>query len=520
MPNVTMNASVWRRLTARLFGVEGMTFPALTPLHGWGRGQTSSRRERQRATLAMRRYGGSMTTPRSDALIFFGATGDLAQKQIWPALQALTKTGRLDMPIVAVGRKDIGVEGIRAKARESLAKAKVEDDGAIEKMVANLRYVAVDYDRPASFAEITRAIGHARRPLAYVALPPEVFETVAEDLSGAGLAKDGRLVIEKPFGHDRASARALARALSKFYPEESVFRIDHYLGKEQVQNIVYFRAANPLFESSWSNAHVSHVEITMAETFGVEDRVGFYERVGAVRDVVQNHLLSVVACVAMELPGACGYEALRERRTKLLSQVKAVSPAELLRGRFDGYLAQEGVAKGSETETFAAMRVSIDSPRWKDVPFFIRTGKELAVTATEVVVHFKGERCPALEDRSPAKGNALRFQLGPNDLITLASNVKTPGEAMAGERRELVLDRSDVPKMKPYERLLGDAIDGDPTLFARLDAVEESWRIVDGALAARTPVAAYAKGSWGPELPEHLIPPGGYSDPHAERAQR
>lgn len=458
-----------------------------------------------------------MSTQRSDAFVFFGATGDLAHKQIWPAMQELAKAGRLDMPVVAVGRKDIGVDGIRRKARESLDGAGAFDAEAFDKLASNLHYVAVDYESPSSFGGIKRAVGGAQRPLSYVALPPEVFAKVAENLADAGLAKDGRLVIEKPFGHDRVSAEELARALGRFYPEASVFRIDHYLGKEQVQNIVYFRAANPLFESSWRSGHVSHVEITMAETFGVEDRVGFYERVGAVRDVVQNHLLSVVACVAMDLPGARGYEALRERRTELLSRVRSVSPEDVLRGRFDGYLDQRGVAKDSKVETFAAMRLFIDSPRWRGVPFFLRTGKRLAVTATEVIVHFHGERCPALDDRSPAEGNALRFQLGPNDLVTLASNVKTPGETMTGERREMIMDRSDVPKMKPYQRLLGDAIDGDPTLFARLDAVDESWRIVAGALAAGSPLVSYPKGSWGPELPERLVPPGGYTAPHVER---
>jgi glucose-6-phosphate 1-dehydrogenase len=454
-----------------------------------------------------------MDLSRSDAFVFFGATGDLARKQIWPALAALVKAGRLDMPIVAVGRKDIGTEAIRARARESLEASGPFDGPAFEKLSSRLSYVAVDYDAPGTFAGIKEAVASARHPLSYVALPPDVFEKVAANLAQAGLAKGGRLVVEKPFGHDGPSARALSEALHAAFPEEAIFRIDHYLGKEQVENIVYFRASNPLFEASWNRDHVACVEITMAETFGVKGRAELYDGVGAIRDVVQNHLLEVVACIAMDLPAERGHAALREARTRLLARIEALDPADVVRGQVRGYRDEKGVRKDSTTETFAALRLRIDAPRWKDVPVFVRAGKSLAVTATEATVRWRGVGHPVLEDGYAPAPNALRFRLGPDNLIALAANVKSPGEPIAGASSELVLRRSADGAMKPYERLLGDAIDGDAAMYARRAAVEESWRVVDGALKAETKLHPYDEGSWGPEEARRVAPEGGWTNP-------
>jgi glucose-6-phosphate 1-dehydrogenase len=454
-----------------------------------------------------------MDRARSDALVFFGSTGDLAFKQIFPALQALVRRGRLAMPIVAVGRKDLGIDSLLARVRASLEASGGVDAPAFEKLSRQLRYVAVDYDDAATFGRIREAIGAAQHPLHYVALPPEVFEKVAANLSKAGLSGEGRIVLEKPFGHDSASARALSKALQEFFPEEAIFRIDHFLGKEPVENIVYFRAANPLVEASLHREHVESVQITMAETFGVKGRAKFYDSVGAVRDVVQNHMLEVVACLAMELPAAKGHAALREERSRLLSQVRALSAADVVRGQVRGYKDEEGVAKDSTTETFAALRVLIDSPRWNGVPFFIRVGKSLPVTATEAIIRWKQARGPVLEETSPPSPNHVRFRLGPDAVIALGANVKKDGEAMVGEPKELVLARSQADAMKAYERLLGDAIDGDPTLFPRKDAVEESWRVVEPVLGDATPVHVYEPGSWGPAEAARIAPEGGWSDP-------
>jgi glucose-6-phosphate 1-dehydrogenase len=450
---------------------------------------------------------------RSDAFVFFGATGDLAFKQIFPALQALIRTGRLDMPIVGIGRKELGVEALRARAKESLAKADGVDAVAFAKLSKQLRYVAVDYDDPSTFERIREAIGGSKRPLHYVALPPEVFEKVAANLAKAGLAKDARLALEKPFGRDAASAKALSKALHAFFPEEAILRVDHFLGKEAVENIVYFRAANPLLEASLRRDHVESVEITMAETFGVKGRAEFYDRVGAVRDVVQNHLLEVIACLAMELPEERGHAALRAARSRLLAQVATLDPANIVRGQVRGYKDEKGVAKDSTTETFAAVRFAIDSPRWSGVPFFVRAGKSLPVTATEAVVRWKRASHPVLEDEAPPAPNYVRFRIGPESVIALGANVKTDGEAMAGEARELVLRQASPDAMAAYERLLGDAIDGDPTLFARQDAVEESWRVVGPVLGGATPVSTYEPGSWGPAEAARITPEGGWLDP-------
>lgn len=454
-----------------------------------------------------------MTTTRSDAFIFFGATGDLAHKQTWPALAALVKSGRLDMPIVAIGRKDIGVDAIREKAKQSLEEAKSFDGAVFERLSQKLAYVAVDYEDPESFRGIARAIGSAKAPLSYVALPPDVFEKVARNLAHVGLAENGRLVLEKPFGNDAASAKALSESLYRYFPEERLFRIDHYLGKEQVENITYFRAANPLFEAAWNREHIAAVEITMAESFGVKGRAEFYDAVGAVRDVVQNHLLEVVACIGMELPEAGDHTLIRKARTDLLARVKELVSDDLVRGQVKGYQAEKGVKSGSKTETFAALKLFVDSPRWQGVPFYIRTGKALALTATEAIVRFKGSEHPALEDRAAAAPNAIRFRLGPNNAIGLSANMKTPGGAFTGSASELVLERSSAGTMKPYERLLGDALDGDATQYAERTAVEQAWRVFDRALKDEATPFSYEEASWGPAEADRVGPRGGWQNP-------
>jgi glucose-6-phosphate 1-dehydrogenase len=453
-----------------------------------------------------------MKPTRSDVLVFFGSTGDLAFKQIFPALQALVRHGRLDMPIVAVGRKDLPLDELRARAKESVTKSGGFDAAAFAKLAAQMRYVKVDYDDASTFTRIREAIGPAKHPLHYVALPPDVFESVATSLGKVGLNEGARLSLEKPFGDDQRSAVALSALLHRYFPEEAIFRIDHFLGKESVENLIYFRAANPLIEASLHREHVERVEITMAEAFGVKGRARFYDAVGAVRDVVQNHLLEVVACLAMELPAAKGVEGLRAARGRLLAQVRPLSRGDLVRGQVRGYADEEGVAKGSSTETFAALRLAIDSPRWQGVPFFIRTGKSLPLTATEATVQWKRGACCVLEEGSPPAPNHVRFRLGPDNVIALGANVKKDGEAMIGERAELVLRRSPADEMKPYERLIGDALDGEAALFADQESVEQSWRVVD-PIARDKEVFVYEPGSWGPREAARIRPDGGWSDP-------
>ncbi len=444
---------------------------------------------------------------RSDAIVFFGSTGDLAFKQIFPALQALVRRGRLDLPIVAVGRRDLDLDELRARAKESVSKGGSFDAAAFAKLSGRIRYVKVDYDAPATFSRIREALGPATHPLHYVALPPEVFEQVATHLAKVGLNEGARLSLEKPFGHDRASAKALSESLHRYFPEESIFRIDHYLGKETVENLIYFRAANPLIEASFRREYVESVEITMAESFGVKGRAKFYDAVGAIRDVVQNHLLEVIACIAMEVPLGMSHLELRAERSRLLAQVRALSAGDVVRGQVRGYEKEDGVADGSTTETFAVLRAFIDSPRWQGVPFFIRTGKSLPVTATEAILRWKRADRPVLEEKSPTPPNYVRFRIGPDNAIAIGANVKKDGEAMVGERKELILRRADADVTMPYERLIGDAIDGDPTMFAEREAVEESWRVVD-PIVGKSEVFRYEPGSWGPAEASRIQPEG------------
>ncbi|MGB9472442.1 MAG: glucose-6-phosphate dehydrogenase [Candidatus Acidiferrum sp.] len=454
-----------------------------------------------------------MSAVRSDALAFFGATGDLAYKQIFPSLQAMIKRGHLNVPVIGVAKAGWNLDQLKARAKDSLEKHGGVDTAAWEKLSGLLHYVDGDYKDPATFQKLRQELGSAEHPAHYMAIPPVLFGTVVEQLVKSGCAKGGRIIVEKPFGDDLASAQALNKILLSSFDEQDIFRIDHFLGKRPVNNLMVFRFANTFVEPFWNRHYIESVQLTMAENFGVQGRGAFYDETGAIRDVIQNHLFQILSNLAMEAPVRTDSETVRDEKVKVLKAMPAIKEADIVRGQFRGYLAEPGVAKDSKMETFAALRLEVDSWRWKGVPFYIRAGKNLPVTCTEVMAKFRYP--PTVIPSSKLTQYHLGFRVSPDVDIALGMTVMAPGEQMTGEPVEMLAHHQIKPgEMEPYEILLGDAMAGDATLFARQDYVEEAWRIVDPVLKAATPVYQYEPNSWGPkEVAAQVAPPGGWDNP-------
>ena len=460
-----------------------------------------------------------MTLLESDAFVFFGATGDLAYKKIFPALYAMARRGELHIPIIGMARAGWTLDKLEQRARESIQQGGDFDAACFAKLAALLRYVDGDYTASATFAELKRALGSATRPIHYLAIPPSMFASVVQGLEKSGCAKHARVIVEKPFGRDLATAQALDRTLHEVFPEPAIFRIDHYLGKEAVQNLLYFRFANTFLEPIWNRHYVKDVQITMAEQFGVQGRGAFYEEVGAIRDVVQNHLLQVIALLAMDPPTGHEPEAMQAEKLRLFRAMRPLDPKEVVRGQFKGYRDEPGVAKDSQIETFAALCLHIDTWRWADVPFYIRAGKCLALSATEVTVTLKRPPLSIFDPTEVMPRNYFRLRLSPEVVISEGALVKRNGEQMHGYPVELVARHHSETEKSPYERLLGDAIRGDTTLFTLDECVEAAWRVVDPVLTAGVPVLEYEPGTWGPAAAAQVVNDGDtWHDPVAEKS--
>ena len=444
-------------------------------------------------------------TRESDALVFFGATGDLAYKKIFPALYAMIRRGGLDIPIIGMARAGWTLDKLKERARASIEQSGDFDAGCFQKLAARLSYVDGDYTDPATFTKLKQALGAAARPIHYLAIPPSMFASVVQGLAKSGCASQARVIVEKPFGRDLATAQALDRTLHEVFPEPAIFRIDHYLGKEAVQNLVYFRFANTFLEPIWNRHYVRDVQITMAEEFGVQGRGAFYEEVGAIRDVVQNHLLQVIALLAMDPPTGHEPAAMQAEKLRLFRAMRPLDPKEVVRGQFKGYRDEPGVSKDSQIETFAALRLHIDTWRWADVPFYIRTGKCLPLSATEVTVTLKHPPLSIFDSSKDMPRNYFRLRLSPEVVISEGALVKRNGEQMRGEPVELVARHRSGREKLPYERLLGDAIRGDVSLFTQDDCVEAAWRVVDPVLTAGPPVLEYQPGTWGPQASAEVV---------------
>lgn len=454
-----------------------------------------------------------MNPSHSDALVFFGATGDLAFKKIFPALHDMAKRGDLTVPVIGVGRSDWTAGKLRSRARESIEKHGNMDATAFEKLSGLLHYVSVDYTKPETFDALRKELGEAERPAHYLAIPPQMFEPVVKHLDKSGCASGARVLVEKPFGRDLASARKLNRILLETFPESEIYRIDHFLGKRSVDNLLFFRFANEFLVPIWNRDYIESVQITLAEDFGVQGRGGFYEETGAIRDVIQNHLFQLLTNLTMEPAADTGSELLRDEKVKVLQATNTLTKQNVLRGQFHGYRDEEGVAQDSQVETYAALRLEIDNDRWRGVPFFLRSGKCLPATATEVVVRL---RKPAgIYQDLDLKPNNLHLQISPRIRFSLGLNVLGPNEQKPGQAVELEACRQEsAAERSAYERVLSDAMKGDATLFARQDYAEEAWRIVDSVLKADTPVHDYEPNTWGPyEVDNSVSPARGWHNP-------
>lgn len=453
----------------------------------------------------------------ADALVLFGATGDLVHKKIFPALYAMAKRRALDVPVLGIATSKMSAAQLRRRVESGIRlSGKIDDRAALQRLLSQLRYIDGDYNDPATFQKLKDALGGARRPAFYLAIPPKLFATVIEGLGTAGMARNARVIVEKPFGRDLASARALNDVARSVFPEDSIFRIDHFLAKEAIMNILYFRFANAFLEPIWNRNYIASVQITFAEDFGVESRGAFYESAGCLRDVVENHLFQIVALLAMEPPGTRGFGAVHNETAQVFQAMRPLRAADVVRGQYSGYRSEPGVAKNSDVETFCALRLFIDSWRWAGVPWYLRSGKCLAASGAEVLVQLKAPPQQLFADSNPSDGRAnyLRFRLEPNSLIALAARVKRAGKDFIGDQRELCLADTQPHAEAPYERLLGDALAGDGALFTRQDAVEAAWAVVDPVLTRHARALPYRRGSWGPKAADALIAAdGGWFNP-------